>query len=67
MPSHDVSEEAIWLQEMWPNIAEYEGRWIAVVGYRLWGDDESLEALASRADAEGKNPLYAFVSYDQVA
>jgi hypothetical protein len=67
VPSHEVSEEAKWLADMWPLITEYEGRWIAVVGYRLWGDDESLEVLASRADAEGQSPLFAFVSYDPAA
>jgi hypothetical protein len=53
--------------KMWPHISEFEGRWIGVVGYRLWGDDASLEALGRRADAEGVDPLFAFVSYDQVA
>jgi hypothetical protein len=67
MPPHEVSEEAEWLAKMWPEISEYEGRWIAVVGYRLWDDDESLEALVSRADAQGEKPLFAFVSYEQVA
>lgn len=67
VPSHEVSKEAQWLAKSWPVIREYEGRWIAVVGYRVWADDESLEALVSRADAEGKTPLFAFVSYDQVA
>jgi hypothetical protein len=51
----------------WSDLRKYEGRWIAVVGYRLWDDDVSLEALASRADAKGEDPLFAFVCYDQAA
>jgi hypothetical protein len=35
MPEYKVSTEARWLASNWPNLEQYVGRWIAVVGERV--------------------------------
>lgn len=63
----DEDRDAAWLAEVWPELGEYAGRWIAVFGASIVASDEDLERLGRVVDEKDLDVLFSFVTYDPVA
>jgi hypothetical protein len=66
MPEYEVSTEARWLASNWPNLEEYVGRWIAVVGERVEFAATGFPEVAAWAEERDLHPLFVYVLDDNV-